>query len=194
MKIILVRHGLTEANMKMVYSIAETKLEQSGLYILDRTKELLKNYQIDEVYTSNLYRAKETADYLGYKDYKSDGRLNEMNFGDFKGRSLVDVRENEKEFFIKEKSDYFGLKYPNGESRLDVIKRVGDFLEEKSKEDKTILIISHGIAIRSSLFWILKDLDNWPSFWIDNGSLTVYKIEDGKRLIESVNLIWNLSI
>ncbi len=194
MKIILVRHGLTEANMKMVYSIDETKLEQSGLYILDRTKELLKNYQIDEVYTSNLYRAKETADYLGYKDYKSDGRLNEMNFGDFKGRSLVDVRENEKEFFIKEKSDYFGLKYPNGESRLDVIKRVGDFLEEKSKEDKTILIISHGIAIRSSLFWILKDLDNWPSFWIDNGSLTVYKIEDGKRLIESVNLIWNLSI
>lgn len=194
MKIILVRHGLTEANMKMVYSIDETKLEQSGLYILDRTKELLKNYQIDEVYTSNLYRAKETADYLGYKDYKSDGRLNEMNFGDFKGKSLVDVRENEKEFFIKEKSDYFGLKYPNGESRLDVIKRVGDFLEEKSKEDKTILIISHGIAIRSSLFWILKDLDNWPSFWIDNGSLTVYKIEDGKRLIESVNLIWNLSI
>ncbi len=194
MKIILVRHGLTEANMKMVYSIDETKLEQSGLYILDRTKELLKNYQIDEVYTSNLYRAKETADYLGYKDYKSDGRLNEMNFGDFKGRSLLDVRENEKEFFIKEKSDYFGLKYPNGESRLDVIKRVGDFLEEKSKEDKTILIISHGIAIRSSLFWILKDLDNWPSFWIDNGSLTVYKIEDGKRLIESVNLRWNLSI
>lgn len=194
MKIILVRHGLTEANMKMVYSVDETKLEESGLYILDRTKELLKNYEIDEVYTSNLYRAKQTADYLGYKDYKSDGRLNEMNFGDFKGRSLVDVRENEKEFFIKEKSDYFGLKYPNGESRLDVIKRVGDFLEEKSKEDKTILVISHGIAIRSSLFWILKDLDNWPSFWIDNGSLTVYKIEDGKRLIESVNLIWNLSI
>lgn len=194
MKIILVRHGLTEANMKMVYSVDETKLDESGLYILDRTKELLKNYDIDEVYTSNLYRAKETADYLGYKDYKSDGRLNEMNFGDFKGRSLVDVRENEKGFFIKEKSDYFGLKYPNGESRLDVINRVGDFLEEKSKEDKTILVISHGIAIRSSLFWILKDLDNWPSFWIDNGSLTVYKIEDGKRLIESVNLIWNLYI
>ena len=194
MKIILVRHGLTQANMKMVYSVDETKLEQSGLYILDRTKELLKNYDIDDVYTSNLYRAKETAAYLGYKDYKSDGRLNEMNFGDFKGRSLLDVRENEKEFFAKEKSDYFGIKYPNGESRLDVINRVGDFLEEKSKEDKTILIISHGIAIRSSLFWILKDLDNWPSFWIDNGSLTVYKIEDGKRLIESVNLIWNLSI
>ncbi|WP_296126096.1 histidine phosphatase family protein [uncultured Anaerococcus sp.] len=189
MKIILVRHGLTEANMKMVYSVDETKLEESGLYILDRTKELLKNYEIDEVYTSNLYRAKQTANYLGYKDFNSDGRLNEMNFGDFKGRSLLDVRENEKEFFIKEKSDYFGLKYPNGESRLDVIKRVGDFLEEKSKEDKTILAISHGIAIRSSLFWILKDLDNWPSFWIDNGSLTVYKIEDGKKLIESVNLI-----
>ena len=112
-----------------------------------------------------------------------------MDFGDFKGQNIYDVRDNYKEFFEKEKENYFDQKYPNGESRRDVINRLSSFLDEKSKKNKNILVISHGIAIRSTLFWILKDLSNWNSFWIDNGSLTVYNIKDNKKLIESVNLI-----
>ncbi len=193
MKIIFVRHGLTMANIEKKYSTPDTRLEESGLYILDKTKELLKNYDIDQVYTSGLIRSQETAKILGYEDYLVDTRLNEMDFGDFKGQNIYDVREKYKDFFQKEKESYFDLAYPNGESRRDVINRLSSFLDEKTREDKNILAISHGIAIRSSLFWILKDLDNWQSFWIDNGSLTVYNINNDKRLIESVNLIWNLS-
>ena len=189
MKIIFVRHGLTMANIEKKYSTPDTRLEESGLYILDKTKELLKNYKIDQVYTSGLIRSQETAEILGYEDYLVDTRLNEMDFGDFKGQNIYDVRENHKDFFEKEKDAYFDTTYPNGESRRDVINRLSSFLDEKSREDKNILAISHGIAIRSTLFWILKDLDNWQSFWIDNGSLTVYNIKDSKRLIESVNLI-----
>ena len=193
MKIIFVRHGLTKSNIEKKYSTPDTRLEESGLYILDKTKELLKNYDIDQVYTSGLIRSQETAKILGYEDYLVDTRLNEMDFGDFKGQNIYDVREKYKDFIQKEKDFYFDLTYPNGESRRDVINRLSSFLDEKTREDKNILAISHGIAIRSSLFWILKDLDNWQSFWIDNGSLTVYNINNDKRLIESVNLIWNLS-
>lgn len=193
MKIIFVRHGQTMSNIEKKYSTPDTKLEKSGLYILDKTKNLLGNYEIDEVYTSGLVRSQETAKILGFEDYFVDNRLNEMDFGDFKGQNIYDVRDNYKEFFKKEKENYFGQKYPNGESRRDVINRLSSFLDEKSKEGKNILSISHGIAIRSTLFWILNDLSNWNSFWIDNGSLTVYNIKDNKKLIESVNLIWNLS-
>lgn len=189
MKIIFVRHGLTRANIEKKYSTPDTRLEESGLYILDRTKELLKNYQIDQVYTSGLIRSQETAKILGFDNFLVDTRLNEMDFGDFKGQNIYEVRENHKDFFEKEKASYFDLAYPNGESRRDVIRRLGSFLDEKSKEDKNILAISHGIAIRSTLFWILKDLANWQSFWIDNGSLTVYNIKADKKIIESVNLI-----
>ena len=189
-KIILVRHGQTQANISWKYSSDDTVLAESGLYILDKTKKLLDEYKIDKVYTSNLVRSQETAKRLGFDDFTIDKRLNEMNFGDFRGRGIDEVRESEKEFFLKEEKDYFAIKYPSGESRNDVIKRTSNFLDEKSKEeDGTILCISHGIAIRSTLFWILKDLDNWGSFWIDNGSLTIYNIEDDKRLIESVNKI-----
>lgn len=38
MKIILVRHGQTQANIDWKYSTLDTSLAESGLYILDKTK------------------------------------------------------------------------------------------------------------------------------------------------------------
>lgn len=195
MKIILVRHGKTQANIDWKYSTDDTVLAKDGLYILDKTKKLLEDYDIDEVYTSALIRSQETAKHLGYTKFIIDKRINEMNFGDFRGQSIDEVRLKHKLFFENERNNYFDTKYPNGESRNEVIRRTSDFLDEISqKDDKTILCISHGIAIRSTLFWVLKDLSNWNSFWIDNGSLTVFNVKDNKKLIESVNKIWNLSI
>ena len=190
MKIILVRHGKTQANIEWKYSTDDTVLAKDGLYILDKTKKLLEDYDIDEVYTSALIRSQETAKHLGYTDFIIDKRINEMNFGDFRGQSIDEVRLKQKLFFENERNNYFGIKYPNGESRNEVIRRTSEFLDEISqKDDKTILCISHGIAIRSTLFWVLKDLSNWNSFWIDNGSLTVFNVKDNKKLIESVNKI-----
>ena len=190
MKIILVRHGKTQANIDWKYSTDDTVLAKDGLYILDKTKKLLEDYDIDEVYTSALIRSQETAKHLGYTDFIIDKRINEMNFGDFRGQSIDEVRLKQKSFFENEKNNYFDTKYPNGESRNEVIRRTSEFLDEISQKDnKTILCISHGIAIRSTLFWVLKDLSNWNSFWIDNGSLTVFNVKDGKKLIESVNKI-----
>lgn len=190
MKIILVRHGKTQANIDWKYSTDDTVLAKDGLYILDKTKKLLEDYDIDEVYTSALIRSQETAKHLGYANFTIDKRINEMNFGDFRGQSIDEVRLKQKLFFENEKNNYFGIKYPNGESRNEVIRRTSEFLDEISqKDDKTILCISHGIAIRSTLFWVLKDLSNWNSFWIDNGSLTVFNVKDNKKLIESVNKI-----
>lgn len=190
MKIILVRHGKTQANIDWKYSTDDTVLAKDGLYILDKTKKLLEDYDIDEVYTSALIRSQETAKHLGYTKFIIDKRINEMNFGDFRGESIDEVRLKQKLFFENERNNYFDTKYPNGESRNEVIKRTSEFLDEISqKDDKTILCISHGIAIRSTLFWVLKDLSNWNSFWIDNGSLTVFNVKDNKKLIESVNKI-----
>lgn len=190
MKIILVRHGKTQANIDWKYSTDDTVLAKDGLYILDKTKLLLEDYEIDEVYTSALIRSQETAKHLGFTNFTIDKRINEMNFGDFRGQSIDEVRLKQKLFFENERNNYFDIKYPNGESRNEVIRRTSGFLDEISqKDDKTILCISHGIAIRSTLFWVLKDLSNWNSFWIDNGSLTVFNVKDGKKLIESVNKI-----
>ena len=147
MKIILVRHGLTEANIKKTYSLQNTKLHESAYKELEKTKILLNDYKIDKVYTSELIRSQETAKFLGYDEFIKDRRLNEMDFGDFKGQSLKFVREKYADFFKEEELNYFDIPYPNGESRVDVIKRTSGFLEEISKEEGNILCFSHGIAL-----------------------------------------------
>lgn len=189
MKIILVRHGLSEANISKFYSLEDTSLHESGFGVLNKTKNNLKNYDIDQVYVSELKRSQQTAHKLGFKDYKIDGRLNELDFGDFKGKFFDDIMTKEVDFFNKKEKDFFNTKYPGGESINDVIKRTSEFFEEKSKEDKNILCVSHAIAIKSSLFWLLEDKENWQRFWMDNGSITVFRVEDEKKIIESVNLL-----
>lgn len=189
MRIILVRHGLSDANISRFYSLEDTKLHESGFSVLNNTKRNLEKYDIDEVYVSELKRSQETAQRLGYTDFKVDSRINELDFGDFKGKFFDDIRTNELDFFNKKEKDFFNIKYPGGESINDVIKRTSDFFEEKSKEDKNILCVSHAIAIKSSLFWLLNDKKNWQKFWLDNGSITVFRIEDNKKIIESVNLL-----
>lgn len=193
MRIILVRHGLSEANISKFYSLEDTILHESGFSVLNNTRRNLEKYDIDEVYVSELKRSQQTAERLGYNDYIIDSRINELDFGEFKGKFFDDIRASEIEFFEKQKNDLFSLRYPGGESINDVIKRTSEFFEEKSRDNKNILCISHGMAIKSSLFWLLKDKENWERFWLENGSITVFRIEEDRKIIESVNLLWNLS-
>lgn len=187
MRIILVRHGLSEANISKIYSLDDTKLDQSGFGVLENTKKALENFNIDKVYTSNLYRSQQTAELLGFDNYIKDSRLNELNFGNFKGKYFEDIKKEQASFFENEKNDYFNIRYPNGESRNDLIKRMSEFLDYLVEKDEDALCVSHGLAIKSSLFWVLKDVSNWDNFWIENGAMTIYKVEDGVKLIESVN-------
>lgn len=189
MRIILVRHGLSEANINKFYSLDDTKLDESGFAVLEKTKKNLDKFNIEKVYTSGLYRSQQTAQILGFDEYTIDERINELDFGDFKGRFFADIEKEHPSFFEEVRADYFGKKYPAGESRRDVVARTSEFLDELVEKGENALCISHGLAIKSCLFWILKDLADWDSFWLENGSITIFKIEDGKKLIESVNLL-----
>lgn len=192
MKIIFLRHGLTESNKDFRFSTPETRISKNAYIDLDKSKKNLEKYNIDKVFTSKLIRSQETAKYLGFDKFIQDERINEMDFGDFKGQKVLETREKYKDFYNKLKKNPYKTKYPNGESVEDLIKRINNFMEEKSSFNGNILCISHGIAIRASLFTILKDMENFKNFWIDNGSLTIFDISENKKMIECVNLIWNL--
>lgn len=194
MRIIFLRHGTTEANIKETFSDANTPLAKDGYKILDRSKIFLEKYDIKKVYTSKLLRARQSAEYLGFKDYICDERINEIDVGDFKGLKYDFVLKEFSENLSDLNENPMLYKYPNGESKIDVIKRVTNFMDDICKQEGDILCISHGIAIRSALFWVLEDYENYENFRIDNASLTVFKYKDNKKLIECVNLIWTTYI
>ena len=188
MKIYLVRHGFTQSNRARTEAIEDLKLNKSGFNVLVNTRRTLEKYNIDKVYSSELKDATQTADMLGYHDYITDARLNELDFGDYSGQLLEEIQDHYQGVLDKEE-DIFNVKYPGNESRNDLIKRTSEFLDELVEKGEDALCISHGLAIKAALFWILKDKADWDSFWIENGSVTIFEVHDKQKLIKGVNII-----
>lgn len=156
MKLIIVRHSISEANVNYTISGAndDPDLSARGIELAKKVAQYVDPGQIDEVYTPDLNRTIETAKIL-VKDKNKihiDNRLQEMNFGSWDGQDDRPLHKNYPDAF-----DFEGMigenyiKYAkNGESFNSLTDRCDQFLNDlkKSSSDKTILIVSHGFAIR----------------------------------------------
>ena len=78
----------------------------------------------------------------------------------------------------------------NGEDISDILKRTGDFWQEKISDselaDKIVLISSHGCAVRALLQNIYQDHEHfWHGCVPPNCSINLVEVKDGKaRLLE----------
>lgn len=122
----------------------------------ERLSEYLKN--IDVVWSSNYSRAMSTAKYIAYKNdlkVNVDERLGERIHGNLDN---VDIKE-----FYNNQMLYEDYKLDNGESRIEVTKRMLDSLYEVLEENnnKNIFICSHSTSIIFLLMkWCTIDYDN----------------------------------
>lgn len=161
MLIYIVRHGLTEWNkLKKLQGAADVPLAKEGILLAKKTGEALQGVKFDICFTSPLSRAKQTAEcVLGERDIPiiPDKRIQEINFGVLEGNQVRDAEGNyidpQIETFFR---DPVKFKRPeNGEDIFDVIARTKEFWDEKISDpdlaDKTILIASHGCAVRALL-------------------------------------------
>lgn len=150
------RHGETKYQASGSH-ILYTKKDQFSLPITKRAKEFtkkqaqkLKKENIDLIYSSDYYRAKQTAGIiakeLGLKII-FDKRLRDNDFGIFSGQSSLKHKE-----YFSSKKQRFSKRPSGGESWRDVKKRAVDFLKEvdRKHKNKTILIIGHADPI-----WLL---------------------------------------
>lgn len=104
----------------------------------EQAKNLGKSnkYKFDIVFSSDLIRAIDTVN-IAFPNCKKivDKRLRECNYGDYDGK--------DKKFVIYE--NHINKKFPNGESLLDVEKRIRDFLQylKENYNNITIGIVAH---------------------------------------------------
>lgn len=146
MKLYLVRHGESTANKdKIVQGQLDTELTKFGQKQAKKTAERLKLFKIDKIYSSDLKRAKKTAETINlHHDLEiiEDKRLREINRGDWQGKKKSEVD------FSTLKGSLFEQKTPNGESVIQQDKRVNEFLTEiinkHKKTQEKILIVAHG--------------------------------------------------
>lgn len=194
MLIYIVRHGLTEWNkLKKLQGAADVPLAKEGILLAEKTGEALKDVKFDICFTSPLSRARQTAEcVLGDRNVPiiPDKRIQEINFGDLEGSCVRDAEGNyidpQVEIFFR---DPVNFKRPeNGEDIFDVIARTKDFWEEKTSDpsltDKTVLVASHGCAVRALLQNIYHDPENfWHGCVPPNCCVNLVEVKNGKTVL-----------
>ena len=194
MLIYIVRHGLTEWNkLKKLQGAADVSLAKEGILLAEKTGEALKDVKFYICFTSPLSRARQTAEcVLGDRNVPiiPDKRIQEINFGDLEGSCVRDAEGNyidpQVEMFFR---DPVNFKRPeNGEDIFDVIARTKDFWEEKTSDpslaDKTVLVASHGCAVRALLQNIYHDPENfWHGCVPPNCCVNLVEVKNGKTVL-----------
>ena len=161
MKMYIIRHGQTPWNArKCLQGRSDVDLNENGIHLAELTGKALRDVPFAMAFTSPLIRAKHTAQcVLAGREVPiiEDERLIEISFGIYEGCCYTEenrqVPQQWIENFFHAPQDYVAA--PGGESLDDVEKRTRDFMEDicsrKELQDKTILISTHGCALRGLL-------------------------------------------
>lgn len=144
MKLIFIRHGQTNYNLKDLCNSRpdpRVRLTALGRRQVKEAAEKLKNTKIDAIYVSQLFRASQTAREIN-KYHNApvfiDGRLNDRAIGcENKPSSLYYE-------WVATRKNPWTVTPKGGESYEHMKKRLASFLKDLAKKDyKTVLITSH---------------------------------------------------
>jgi alpha-ribazole phosphatase len=178
--VILVRHGQTEWNAKKrLQGQTDLPLTKKGLEQAHAVAKRAARFPINVVYSSDLIRAKKTAEIIGLElnlPVIVDKRFNERDFGDWEGNNWEEMEK----LIGKNREDLRTSTPPNGESLQDFAKRVTKILDEVIKKEagKTILVVCHAGVLHS----LVRHLKNIPqetvtAFSFPNTSVSVFHVE-----------------
>ncbi len=183
-EIYLVRHGETEWNKIGKYQgRTDIPLSQKGLDQAALCAEALRSKKIDRIITSDLSRAKVTAETIR-KFHQSatftiDKRLQELNFGDWETLTYDEINERWPGQIHAMYKNPETMTIQNGESFFDLQVRAWAALEEelsRSKDGDTILVVCHGGTIRT-LICKLLDINLRHCWNFRNGNTAISCIE-----------------
>ena len=178
MNIYLIRHGRQNSTLCNV----DVELSKEGREQADLLgKRLAENdYGIEAVYSSQLIRAKETADIINSHLNKKrviDERWQEANFGGMTGLENSVIKEKYQDFLSKRVLMEEDLPYPDGGENCEMVfNRVMEALKDLTKESYiNVCVVTHGGVLRALLTGIMgADYCKWLTYGrqIENSSIT----------------------
>lgn len=190
-KLILVRHGQTDLNKKGVYfGILDPPLNFQGKIEVKSARELLKKIDYDEIFTSNLKRAVETAKEINYLDRKliETEDLREINFGIFEGYTYEELKKLYPEE-LKKSNDWKKYNYVTGESIEEVQKRVISFIEKTIDFEKNTILVSHWGVINTILsYYFSVGIEGYWKYNVNNGGIVVIEFDKKFPILQGLNI------
>lgn len=187
--VIFVRHGESMANKdnKFAGSRTDAALQERGLRQAELMAEYVaENYEIGNVYTSDLQRAyitgKCVADKFGLEVTVRE-ELREIDGGNWEGVTFDDMGRLYPEEFRLWVTDYGHSGCPGGESVSQLAERIMAAATQIAEENpgKTVLIATHASPVRVMQGLVqngnLENMNRIP--WASNASLTVMEYDRG---------------
>jgi probable phosphoglycerate mutase len=137
-----VRHGETSWNAAhRLQGISDVRLSDRGRAQAERLRLQLSRRSFDTVWSSDLSRARETAEII-WGEPIVDRRLRELNFGDLDGLTWMDLDTGTREALI----EFDSFVAPKGESVAAMRVRITSFLDDLPDGDH--LVVTHGGVVR----------------------------------------------
>ena len=201
-KLIIVRHGYSEANKANCFcGQHDVPLDEKGTIQAKEVSEYIKNnYNVSAIYSSDLCRAYDTlqplSDSIGVPIVK-DKDLREIDVGEWCGLSVEEAAEKFPETFRLYKENPWKSRFEGGEGYADVQKRAMCALARiKEKHDgETVAIVTHGGVVRTLLAELmhasLDDAKNIPH--VANASITIADWDGEKAELTAIGYCGFLS-
>lgn len=166
MDLFILRHAETQWNAEdRIQGQMDSPLTEKGYRDIRRMAKRLRRIPLDICYTSDLLRAKHTAENL------INGRelpiieveaLRELPLGSWEGKLFQDVRNDPlADVYFNRPEDF---KIPGNDNFHDLYRKIETFIRMLEEGDQThVLIVAHGVSIRA----LLNVLEGIPvaDFW-----------------------------
>lgn len=160
--IYVVRHGETTANVRgIMQGTTDYPLTPKGIQQAKNLASEFKHATIDAVFSSDLLRAKRTAEIIALEHellVTTKKAIRERHFGHFEGKPYEIINEAHKkllqQFAKLSKEEQFRFKFePFQESDEELVSRFLLLIREiaVAYAGKTVLMVSHGSIMRSIL-------------------------------------------
>lgn len=167
-ELLLVRHGETEWNAGKIFrGRADVNLNEKGVVQAKLLGEYLKKSRLDAVYSSPLQRAVHTAEKISKLhslDVRIEPALIDLDYGEWQGISLDEVKKIYKNLYIKWEKTPEKVRFPGGESLDDVKSRTITAVNKiVDKHKGSVVLVSHRV-VNKVLICSLLGLDN-SHFW-----------------------------
>jgi probable phosphoglycerate mutase len=180
--IYLLRHGFDTDECKSGWS--DIGLDNIGIKQIEEVRDYLKQnkFKINKIVSSDLQRAKETADIIKTVfnlNVEYDPHFREFNAGLLSGMRYEDINQ----YYSQYRVGNINMKrpFPNGESPIEFYERIKECLTKL--EDNT-LYITHRLVIEV-MYHLINNMEwdiNHKRFAIEHGSLHEYDDKSIKKI------------
>jgi probable phosphoglycerate mutase len=179
----LIRHGETAWSKSGQHTgVTDLPMTTSGEADAAALRGLLAGTSFDLVLCSPRQRARRTAELAGFTQVHIEPDLAEWNYGDYEGRTRVEILDERPDWSI------WADGAPNGETPEQIRTRVDRVIATCRAADGRVLLFSHGHLLRTlAARWITQPVTVGAHLPLDTAKICVLSYDRGVPTLDRWN-------